>query len=323
MRKGFVNILELIFVLIALFIAFGILFPGASYVNKWSQALLIANSRDIILTADRMGKLYDYSFDASQLSGFLNQVIPITRTNLLAWSQIEGTIKSRVIVACNCTEQQKDDLTSWISGITFNGRTVDIDFVRTNLDEINMPSDVLLIFGYRDITPVQDEIFGITEGGTWGSPTYGGTWGSPTYDEIIKPATASNITYQAYKIYLKALGGQSPISPEFCKDTSNKRIVPSDNDASRIFVKANDGSPCVIFNDKKVAKVAWIAGPVDPYNSNHTKLLASVLLSASNKRAIGILSPNLQVGYMTSYINVKNNDMFEIYRFNLGLGHPY
>jgi hypothetical protein len=260
---------------------------------------------------------------------------------------VDGTIKGRLIIACNCTEQQQNLLKVWTNGLTVNGRAVEVYVVRTNLDEINMPSDVLLIWGYRDITPfrdsllgyikkengivemmnfpidpepVQQEIFGITNAQVG--------WGSSSADEIVDVTTAKNVTYQAYKIYLNGLKGQNPITPEFCKTPPNKKIAPvSDSSDIGILMRGDDRPGrdyCVIINDKKTAKVAWIADFTDiAYNANHTKLLTSVLLSVSNKKAFGVLSPNLKIGYVTSYINVKNADMFEVYKFNLGLGHPY
>lgn len=345
MKKGFINILELILVLIALFIAFGILFPGFMYKTNWDAAQILLVSRDVILTADRTGNLYSYSFDATQLYNFLNQTIPTDKTNLMGWSETGGTLKNRIVVACNCTENQVNDLYNWTTGLTINGRTIDVDVVRTNLDNINIPSDVLFIWGYRDLTPfrgsllwyisqengivemmdfpvnpepIQQEIFGITQGGLG--------WGSPSADVIVKPATASNVTYQAYKIYLNGIKGQSPINPEFCKDSPNKKVIPADGDTSRVFAQGDDPANrdfCVIFNDRGVAKVAWVDDFTGlAYNSNHTKLFTSVLLSVSNKRATGVLS-STKIGYTTSYINVKNTDMFEVYGFNLGLGYPY
>jgi hypothetical protein len=350
MKKGFINILELIIALIALFIAFGVLFPGFAYRTQWDKALLLLASRDVILTADRIGNLYSYSFDAVQLSDFLDKIIPTGKTNLIGWSEIEGTIKNRVIVACNCTEQQQDLLYNWTANLTINGRAVDVYVVRTNLDvgldpKIN-PSDVLLIWGYKDLEPfkqnlinylnnengivemmdfpvnpqqVQQQIFGITDGGAWGSPAA---------DVIVKPATANNVTYQAYKIYLNGLKGQSSITPEFCKDPPNKKIVPTNSEFSRVLMQVDSDTgnraSCIVLNGTKDAKTAWIADFTNiAYNANHTKLLTSVLLSVSNKKVMGILSPNVKVGYITSYVNVKNADMFEVYRFNLGLGHPY
>ncbi|MEM7825180.1 MAG: hypothetical protein QXO27_04375, partial [Candidatus Aenigmatarchaeota archaeon] len=276
--KGFINILELIFVLLALFIAFRILFPGFIYKSKWSEALILLTSRDIIATADRTGYLYSYSFDANQLSDFLNKIIPVIKTNLIGWSEIEGTIKNNVTVACNCTKEQRDLLYNWTTDLTINGRSIKIFVVDSRLDEINPFSDVLLIWGYKDLTPFRDsllkyinkgngivemmdfslstnldsvqiEVFGLKEGTGWGSTAA---------DVLIKPAKATNIAYQAFKIYNSLKGNQ--IIPEFCKD-SNKKILPSD-DMSRVLVQTDeitDPGSCVIFNDKKIARVAWMA----------------------------------------------------------------
>lgn len=345
MKKGFINILELIFTMITLFIAFQVLFPGFSYGNRWNNALLLLTSRDIILTLDRVGSLYDCSFNATRFSDFLNKVIPIEKTNLIGWSETDGTIKSNLTIACNCTKDQRDLLYNWTTGLTINGRAIKVYVVDTKLDDINPFSDVLFVWGYRDLTPYRNSLLGYINGERGivemmsfsANPepvqqeifniTGGGSWGSPGNDGIVKPATANNVTYQAYKIYVNGLKGQSPITPEFCKKLSGVKIIPVNSDVSRVLMQGNDTTNrdfCVIFNDKKIAKVAWMADFTSvAYNVNHTKLLTSALLSVSNKRSLGILSTNMKIGYMTSYINVNNIDMFEIYRFNVVLGHPY
>jgi hypothetical protein len=74
-----------------------------------------------------------------------------------------------------------------------------------------------------------------------------------------------------------------------------------------------------------VNRVAWIADFTDNdiIGDDHKLLLTSLLLWASNKKASAVLSSNLKIGYLTSYVNINNTDMFEVYKFNLGLGYPY
>jgi hypothetical protein len=76
MKKGIVAVLEMIMVIIALFVAFNILFPEFVYKTKWNEALLLLKGRDILLTIDRMGELYTYSLDPNASREFLDTVIP-------------------------------------------------------------------------------------------------------------------------------------------------------------------------------------------------------------------------------------------------------
>lgn len=146
-RKGIVNFIEAIFVIIVIFTAFAVLFPGLSFKNKWSAALIILPARDVITSMDRLGVLYANSFDSNALQNFIDMTIPTNRTGLVSWSQTSGAIKSSITVACNCTSDQLSKLNYWMSGLQFNGRTVDLVFVPTTLENINPAADVLFIWG--------------------------------------------------------------------------------------------------------------------------------------------------------------------------------
>jgi len=342
-NKSFVSMLEMITVVVVLYVAFGIFFPGFSYKTKWSEALLLQTARDAMLTADRIGKLHEYSFNPTSLQNFLSGVI--TNESIISWSNTEGAVKSQVVIACNCTNDQMVRLNSWMVGLSINGRQINTEQCYTNLEFINpciVSSDVLVIWGEKDLSspvyystlqeylkgdggiveiadfsrqldPVQTGIFGLKDGGAWGSPTA---------DIVIKPATASSTTYQAYKTYINGLKGNSTI-PEFCYHSTTKKIIPLDGDNSKILVRVdNDPSAsCVIFNSTRITWIADFTNNI--YNYNHTKLLTSLLLTASNKKIKATSLSNIRTGYITSYINVKNTDMFEVYKLDLGLGYPY
>ena len=144
-RKGIINFIEAIVVIAALFIAFAVLFPDISFKNRWSDATTILSSRDLILTMDRLNMIYTNSFDANSLQSFLDSSIPVNRSSLLAWVVVEGTVKSSIIVACNCSNQQIQNLNYWMSGLKMNGRYINISFIPSTLDSI-VPSDALLIW---------------------------------------------------------------------------------------------------------------------------------------------------------------------------------
>ncbi|MEM7821542.1 MAG: hypothetical protein QXX38_01875 [Candidatus Aenigmatarchaeota archaeon] len=220
MKNGFVNIMEAILVIVALFIAFNVLFPGFSYKSKWDEAILLINGRDVVLTMDRIGKLHYFLSNTSRFQDFLERLIPAGLTGMLYWSEIEGTIKNMVVVACNCTNEQIIALEKWSEGMKVNGRNIDFLICYTELGVINpciVRSDSLLIWGYKNITPYKDtlleylrkgkgivelmdfdyvdnaqtEIFGI-EGA--------GNWEETDFDFIEKPGS-NDVRYYNYKIF--------------------------------------------------------------------------------------------------------------------------
>ncbi|MFH0711459.1 MAG: hypothetical protein V1944_02685, partial [Candidatus Aenigmatarchaeota archaeon] len=158
--KGFVNILELIAVVIAVVVAMSAFFPGFLYSNKWTQANLLLNGRDMVLTIDRIGYLYNYSFSENDLKQFFRNITP--STNIISWSETEGTFKQKVIIACNCTADIKSKIDSWFGAFKVNGRTITVQTCLTNLDRINTcndvanpkhTSDILVIWGYKTLVP--------------------------------------------------------------------------------------------------------------------------------------------------------------------------
>lgn len=444
MKRGFVSILEMIMIVVVLFVAFNILFPGFQYKSKWSESLLLLSGRDIILTVDRLGKLYEYSFNENALKNFLNEIISLS---IVPWSEVEGTMKTNLIIACNCTNEQMVNLNSWLNGLKFNGREVRSTICYTNLEAVNpciQSSDVLLIWGYKDLTnylnvlqdylkndngiveimdldsaakidDTQKKIFGLS----WCNPLeiQGCGWGRTREDLFFKPENASEIIYQSYKFfyhipvvlkapdsvfsvpvegstqpcpstnvnqgnftfrentykfwicngqsvyfdtnntdtadlivraketfkikdynfYLSYIDDNSDIGvifkpaynfTDFLKD-GNSKLYPVDQNTRRILLSMGNYSnsdkpiPVVVLNGTRTAWIADFTRDSLDAGDDHRQLLTSLILWASNKRTVGVLSPNVKIGYMTSYINVNNTDMYEVYKFGLGLGYPF
>jgi hypothetical protein len=438
---------------IILFITLAILFPTFSYHDRWSEALIFLKGRDLILTIDRLNNLYKFSFNSTELERFLDNTIPLNETGLLPWSETEGTFKSEIIVACNCTEEQRINLNSWFGKIKLNNREINLTFLERNLDDL-YPSDVLLILSnislsaYKqyllnhlregngivelrdfnnsgEVDDVQTEIFGLKWRGqdpqqkvdyfafrkkpknvteiiyhpykyfyhvpiplknistesvsecTYqpsgkGNFTFGGinytfwicssnsvwfdTDGNGIKDTLVY--VKNNVVIGGYNFSLNYIDNNKQIGISFKPEykfidfarsprdvPGNPRwdkgkkeglwftapVYPIDDNADRILLKADKLDkggkeiPAVILNSTPVSNVAWVANFLEDADAadDEKTLLLSLLLWASNKKAIGILSPNIKVGYGTSYVNSVNDDMFEVYRFNLGLGYPY
>ncbi|MEM5878869.1 MAG: hypothetical protein QXU74_00020 [Candidatus Aenigmatarchaeota archaeon] len=425
-EKAQINLVELIFVLIALFVAFGVLFPGLVYENKWKEANMMLISRDLILTMDRTGELYTYSFDKRKLENFLASII--TEKNLIPWSEVEGTGPNIMVIACNCTEDEINKMNYWLNPLTINNRRVYLLFQRSNLEEIPVEADVLLIKGYRNLTGFSQKFgsyiargIGIVELMDFDSPAkvnqddtqtnVFGLWcngiESRPADYMIfsKPSKATNLTYFPYKHFYHVplplnassseavsgcgyqpsgkgvfnLGGTNYqfwicdensvwfdtdangtkdtlinlkqnfkinnfnftlsyindnatiaisfkpdyVFPDYLSYEENgNKYLPKILPIERSLVKAIKGSeefPAVILN---YPRVAWMYDIGDNPSDEEKTLLLSLLLWASRKKSAILTSP-IKTGFSTSYINIQNIDMFEVYKFSLGLAHPY
>jgi hypothetical protein len=104
-------------------------------------------------------------------------------------------------------------------------------------------------------------------------------------------------------------------------------VLPSDRDSSRIFIQgyAQSGNkyPVSILNRLGSGNLVWISDFSEGgYGDDEKALLLSTLVWASSRELVGASPPGLRASYVSSYMNVENYDMFEIYKFNLGVGYP-
>jgi hypothetical protein len=233
--KGVVTIFELLLVILILIAAFTVFFPKFSYESKWDDAILFLKGRDAVLTMDRIEKLYENSFNFSSLQNFLGRIFP--KEPLVFLPAVEGTIKSRIQVACNCTDEEKRILSDWLSGpkgkaiLRINDRDINFDVCITHLEALNPCltefTDVLVIWGKKRLNSKHKDLLkshlergnGIVEirdfsnqdeielddvqreifGLRWGSPQ---PTSLPDYDEFReKPKSVEEITYIPWKYF--------------------------------------------------------------------------------------------------------------------------
>lgn len=161
--KGIISVVELIIVAVILFTTFQIFFPGGTVTNRWQEADTVVKSRDMMIAMDKAGDFYKNSFSSDGVSNFIKSVLP--GLNLFSWTETGGAIKNRITVACDCTDAQITDLINWASNNKINGRTITFDFVPADFNNIPK-SDVLIIFGYKDITPYKQNLKNYLDGGS-------------------------------------------------------------------------------------------------------------------------------------------------------------
>ena len=232
----------MLIVSVLLLISFDIFFPGLKYKDNWKKANLIVTIKDITLTIDRLNDLYELSFSKQKLDNFLSKIF--TQKNVVWWSGTEGAVKPVMRIACNCTDEEIGNLTDWFNSLVVNGRNITVYFVKSGLSQINEPSDALLIFGYKDLTPyvgsidsylrkgkgivyisdlktVDDEtkkVFGIDLCSKISGISCG--WGVEPNITFIKPSNASTPNYKPWKLFFHF--------PETIKTKYEQDSVPLD-----------------------------------------------------------------------------------------------
>lgn len=114
----------------------------------------------------------------------------------------------------------------------------------------------------------------------------------------------------------------------FIKDYPILYPIEGDSGINRILIQASntteDGKTIsgVILNSS-VGKTAWIADfRKEGVGDDERLLLASLIFWVSNKKGKELF-PRMKIGYTTTYLNVENKDVYEVYSFELTLGYPY
>ncbi|MBI2543063.1 MAG: hypothetical protein HYW24_02675 [Candidatus Aenigmarchaeota archaeon] len=154
--KGQVPIVEVIISIIIAFVAFNILFTGGQYQTKWNDATSLLHGRDILTTADRLGQLHNYAFSETSFNSFIGEMD--VSKDVLIKLETQGTLKSTMYIACDCTSEQLAYLQNVLGDVKLNNRQVNVNICSTTLPAINSCGsgtqypDVLVIWGYRDLT---------------------------------------------------------------------------------------------------------------------------------------------------------------------------
>jgi hypothetical protein len=105
-------------------------------------------------------------------------------------------------------------------------------------------------------------------------------------------------------------------------------VEPAGGDSERTVIKSyntlSNPYPAMIANRLGSGNLLWIANFTEGgYGDDEKALLLSSLLWTSSKESAGSAVTDLRVAYMASYLNTVNRDMFEVYKFNFGVGYPF
>lgn len=154
---GQMTILEVITSLVLILGVFAIFFRYPSYKTDWQSAYLSILARDILSTLDFTEKLYNSSFSLDYFNISISNTF-LTKENYIFSLSTENAFKSNIIVAANCSSYQIKEFSKWYGRLIVNRRFINLFFVETNLTNIPLYSDVLLICGYKNLTNYRQQI---------------------------------------------------------------------------------------------------------------------------------------------------------------------
>lgn len=316
--KGQIPILEMIAVIVILFISFSIFFPERNYGNRWEDAEILLKGRDIVVTMDRTGNLSTYASDASAFQAFMGRALP--ERNLIFWNALEGTVQNRITVACNCTTQQINDLSTYVGRMRLNDRDIQIDFVASTLSPIQS-SNVLLIYGGKDLAPYRNEILNYLRSGNGvvGIANFNSASNEKpdaAYTEIfgirdcrdvpgsgncngngddrvtfLQPSSSSQVTYQPHKIFFHV-----PIRSIVASGTSPLLDIPYENasmpgcaDVARGYQPFQ-----VTFSFRSVDANYWICNTTTAYFDTNQNNRADAIVKVNDTFAINGYNFNMR-----------------------------
>jgi len=235
--KGQVIILETISSIVALLVAFFVLFPSFRHSTLWEKSLLLLKERDFLASLERMGKLYEIVF--CNFQEFKRYFDFAVGSEFIPTIVTEGTLKPKITVAANCTEDEINTLYEWFRDLKVNRRNITVLFVYSNLDEINKyPSDVLLICGDKNLSSYSSEIEKYLNSGRgvvyladilelddaekkiFGIEEYTGSVAKKFKDVVFRKPLGNQTAYEVYKYFFSF-----PLSVFYTSNVSSSKEI--------------------------------------------------------------------------------------------------
>ena len=292
--------------------------------------------QDTLSSLDRSGtmELYIKNYDKEGLETIIRNTTGRTTEFSI---RIDGIPDSEIVIACNCTNSEINDLKTILNITTNNNffyktRKINITINQVNITDVNN-EDILFIFGYKNLSQyetqindflkkdhsifmfsslaesqVNDGVMNETFGLQWNS----GLGDSSSGDFYPSQPLPENSSYRISK-YHYALSGTTSSFGIF----TPSRIETDD----RTIVRSPTGISHIKFNDKVTpsgnGRAVWFSDynyPVKSVASNNTDILmkASILFAAERFSFDPVSKTTSQRYFEYVYMATLDNDPYEI-----------
>ena len=335
--KGIVKILEAIIASIILITTISF-FINVERTTRWDTALFQTKMQDTLSSLDRSGSLESYIKNYDK-EGFENLIKNTTGRTTDFSISIDGIPDSEIVIACNCTNAEINNLKTIINITTndyffYKTRRINITINQVNITDINN-EDILFIFGYKNLTQYSTQINNFLQkdhtifmfssltqtqvNDRIMNETFGLQWNSELTDSNsgdfypLQPLP-ENSSYRTSK-YHYALSGTTVSFGSF----TPSRISSDD----RTIVISSTGVSHVKFNDKVTSsgrgRAIWFAdydynNPIKSAGLNNTYVLmkASILFAAERFNFDPVFKATGQKRFEYTYLATLDNDPYEI-----------
>jgi len=334
--KGIVKILEAIIASIILITTISF-FITVERTTRWDTALFQTKMQDTLSSLDRSGnlELYIKNYDKEGLENLIRNTTGRTTGFSI---NIAGISDSEIVIACNCTNSEINDLKT-ILNITvdnsffYKTRRINITINQASIESISQESDMLFIFGYENLNSYQTQINNFlnqdktifmfsslseiqTNDGimneTFDLEWNNGLAGSNSGDFYPAQPLPENMSYKTSK-YHYSLSGTTGSSGSF---TPSKIVVDD-----RTIIRSPTGISHMKFNDKITSlgkgRAIWFANydySAKSVASNNTDILmkASILFASERFNFDPVFKATTQRRFEYTYISTLDNDPYEI-----------
>lgn len=170
--KGFIKILEAIIASIILLTSLTFFFSTQLRESNWGDTLLKIKTDDALAALVKSGDAQQYvrTNDTEGINNaLLNPNLAIMPPTIDYSVQVLGIPNPVILVGCDCTQAQIETLQSLLGSLNFNykERDISIRIAPDKVDNVRNETNVLVIFGYRDLTPSKQKLSRFLErGGT-------------------------------------------------------------------------------------------------------------------------------------------------------------
>jgi hypothetical protein len=328
--KGFIRILESIIACVIILVSITFFFNLNIKQTDWDNTLIKIRSEDVMAALAKNGTIAKAvsTNDANLINNAVQDstlgLLPATAEYLM---EIRGIPNPFIYISCNCTDAEIANLQTRLSPLDFKykDRSISIRIAQDSLENIRKETNIMFLFGYRDLNQYRANLEGFLEkGGTifmlgdlnqaqvqdgFLNDVFALSWASGTRTNTGRFFEPDNENITSFRImkYYNNLTEPDMQDPAFTFSGTDAKIA-YDN---RTIIKTDIHSLVKVNMDivRGNGRTVWMSDYTSSPETN--ALMKSVVLWASGERFV--ISPEKSVPakhFRTSYI-IRDKDVYE------------
>ena len=158
MMKGFIKILEAMLASVILLASVSYFMTSVSYKPSWDDVYIKIQTRDVLMASYRNGSLLS-GIQSNNINETYNTTSGLSKSMDFVLG-VDGIPNTQINLGCNCTTDEINILARmlWPLNFSFRNRIIRIAINPMSLSNIDPKTNVLFIFGYKDLKPFRNKI---------------------------------------------------------------------------------------------------------------------------------------------------------------------